>query len=109
MKISELVFIGIKGSVVALNRSTGNQVWATHLKGSAFVNVVLDNGRLYATTYGEVFCIDPLTGEGLWQNPLKGLGLGLATIAAEGITQGASAPVMAEQRREEEEAAAAAS
>jgi hypothetical protein len=32
MKTSELIFIGIKGSVVALNRATGGQVWATHLR-----------------------------------------------------------------------------
>ena len=41
MKTSDLVFIGIKGSVVALDRATGQQVWATHLKGSDFVNVVV--------------------------------------------------------------------
>jgi outer membrane protein assembly factor BamB len=34
MKTSDLVFIGIKGSVVALNRATGGQVWATNLKAS---------------------------------------------------------------------------
>ena len=33
MKTSDLVFIGIKGSVIALNRGTGEQVWVTHLKG----------------------------------------------------------------------------
>ena len=32
MKTSDLVFIGIKGSVIALDRATGQQVWATHLK-----------------------------------------------------------------------------
>ena len=46
MNISELVFIGIKGSVVALNRNTGEQVWVTHLKGSDFVNVILQKGAL---------------------------------------------------------------
>jgi hypothetical protein len=30
-----------------------------------------------------VFCLDPLTGNVLWYNPLKGFGLGLATIATE--------------------------
>jgi len=44
MKTSDLVFIGIKASVVALDRATGQQVWATHLKGSDFVNVVVQNG-----------------------------------------------------------------
>ena len=43
MKISGLAFIGIKGSVVALNRFTGQQVWTTYLKGSDFVNVVVQD------------------------------------------------------------------
>ena len=38
MRTSGSVFIGIKGSVVALGRATGRQVWATHLKGSDSVN-----------------------------------------------------------------------
>ena len=80
MKISDLIFIGIKGSVIALDRATGEQVWATHLKGYDFVNVLVENGTLFATCYGEVFCLNPLTGEGLWHNRLKGLGTGLVRV-----------------------------
>jgi hypothetical protein len=46
MKTLDLVYIGIKGSVVALNRATGDEVWATHLKGSDFVNVVVEAGTV---------------------------------------------------------------
>ena len=109
MKVSDLVFIGIKGSVVALNRCTGEQVWATRLKGSDFVNVVLQDGVLLASCAGEIFCLNPGTGEVLWHNPLKGLGWGLATIATEHNPGGGLAPVLAEKRRRDEEAAAAAS
>src|SRR6516165_5137384 len=56
MKTSELIFIGIKGSVIALDRAAGQQVWATHLTGSDFVNVVLEDGALFASCSGEVFC-----------------------------------------------------
>ncbi len=108
MKTSELVFIGIKGSVVALNRATGQQVWATHLKGWDFVNVVLQNGTILASCHGEIFCLDPLTGNGLWHNRLKGFGTGLATIATEHTAGGGNAPVLAEKRRRDEEAAASA-
>jgi outer membrane protein assembly factor BamB len=107
MKPSELVFIGIKGSVVALNRATGAQVWADHLKGSDFVNVDVEDGKVYATTSGEIFCLDPLTGEGLWHNPLKGYGTGLATIATENNLRSSLATVLAEKRRRDQEAAAA--
>ncbi len=108
MKISDLVYIGIKGSVVALNRTTGEQVWATHLKGSDFVNVVVESGQVFATCYGEVFCLDPLSGAGLWHNRLKGLGTGLATIATEDSVRTTLATVLAEKQRREQQAAAAA-
>jgi outer membrane protein assembly factor BamB len=108
MKSSELVFIGIKGSVVALNRATGQQVWATHLKGSDFVNVVLQNEAVLASCYGEIFCLDPVTGDAIWHNPLKGFGTGLATIATEQHLGSGNAPVLAEKRRRDQQAAAAA-
>src|SRR5258705_478914 len=75
MKSSELIFIGIKGSVIALDRATGQQVWATHLKGQDFVNVVVQAETVLASCYGEIFCLDPLTGNALWHNPLKGCGI----------------------------------
>jgi len=110
MKISDLVFVGIKGSVVALNRETGVQVWATHLKGRGFVNAVLDAGRVLAISSGEIFCLDASTGEGMWHNPLKGFGLGLSTIATESAPQGnvTAAAAMAEMQRQDEESSAAA-
>ena len=80
MKITDLVFIGIKGSVIALNRATGEQAWVRRLKGSDFVNLVLDGDTILASCYGEIFCMDALTGKAMWHNPLKGFGLGLATI-----------------------------
>ena len=105
MKAAQLVFIGIKGSVVALNRATGEQVWATRLKGSDFVNVHLQDGAVLASCCGEIFCLDPLTGVGLWQNPLKGFGTGLATIATEQNPGDGNALVLAEKRRRDDEAA----
>ena len=106
MKTAQLVFIGIKGSVVALNRATGQQVWATRLKGSDFVNVVVRDGAVLASCYGEIFCLDPLTGILMWHNPLKGFGIGLATIATEQNPADGNAPVLAEKRRRDQAAAA---
>jgi outer membrane protein assembly factor BamB len=107
MKISDLMFIGIRGSVVALNGATGGQVWATHLKGSNFVYVVLQNQSVLAACAGEIFCLDPLTGNARWHNPLKGFGTGLATIATESNPGGGVAAVLAEKRRQDEQEAAA--
>jgi putative pyrroloquinoline-quinone binding quinoprotein len=107
MKTSDLVFVGIKGSVVALDRASGQQVWATRLKGHDFVNVVLQNGAILATCHGEIFCLDPLTGERRWHNPLKGFGTGLATIATDPDPNSRNAPVFAEKRRRDQQAAQA--
>lgn len=107
MKTSELVFIGIKGSVVALSRATGQQVWTTHLKGMSFVNVVLEEGTVLASCCGEVFCFDPLTGKSLWHNPLKGFGRGPTTIATEHNPGTGNLPVLAEKLRRDQQAAAA--
>ena len=106
MKTAQLVFIGIKGSVVALNRATGQQVWTTRLKGSDFVNVVLQDGAVLASCCGEIFRLDPLTGIRMWHNPLKGFGTGLATIATEHNPGEGNAPVLAEKCRLDVEAAA---
>jgi outer membrane protein assembly factor BamB len=111
MTTSSLVFIGIKGSILALDRATGEQVWATRLetqvKGRSFVNIVLQNETVIASCDGEVFCLDPLTGNVQWHNPLKGFGTGLATIATESAPGSGVASLLAEQRRIEAGEAAA--
>jgi outer membrane protein assembly factor BamB len=103
---TNLVFIGIAGTVVALDRATGTEIWRSPLKGGDFVNVALQGGELYATAKGELFCLDPSTGHIRWNNPLKGFGTGLMTIATPGTQQ---AVVMGEKKRRDDEAAAAAS
>ena len=108
MQTSALIFVGIKGSVVALNRATGEQVWVARLKGSDFVNVFVEGGQVFATCYGEVFCLDARTGIGMWHNRLKGFGTGLATIATDSQAGRGITPALAEKRRRDEEAAGAA-
>ena len=108
MNISELIFVGIGGSVVALNPATGERVWDTHLKGRNFVNVLIEDGKILATCGGEIFCLDPVTGDGVWHNPLRGLGTGLATIATARKTSGLATAAMAEQQLRDEQAASAA-
>ena len=79
---NDLVFIGIRGTVLALNPATGAEVWRTPLKGQDFTNITLEGHRLLAAPRGELFCLDPLTGQLIWHNPLKGLGWGLITFAS---------------------------
>jgi outer membrane protein assembly factor BamB len=107
--MSKIIYLGVKGSVVAIDSATGQPVWSTSLKGAEFVNVVLDGNNLFATTRGEIFCLDPQGGGIRWHNPLKGYGLGLITIAGEGIGQNMPAVTAEKRRRDQEQAAAAAS
>jgi outer membrane protein assembly factor BamB len=99
------VFLGINGSAVALDETTGNQVWATKLKGSDFVNLILNENKLYATTKGEIFCLDSGTGKILWQNPLRGMGHGLVCIAAPGSQPNLTAVI--KKKKDQDDAAAA--
>jgi outer membrane protein assembly factor BamB len=77
-----LIIAAIKGSVVALDKATGSQIWLTRLKGTGFVTVACDGDRIYAATQGEVFCLDPASGSVLWRNPMRKLGLGLVSLLA---------------------------
>ncbi len=109
MAVSDKLFVGIKGSVVAVDRASGAQVWTTRLKGSDFVNVVLSGGELYAACRGELFCLDQSTGHIRWRNPLKGFGFGLMSIALQGGMDSQIAAVEKHRRDRAAEAAAAAS
>jgi len=105
MAVSSFVFAGIKGSVIALDETTGVQVWVTSLKGSEFVNLLLSENKLYATTKGEIFCLDPGTGEVFWQNPLKGMGRGIVCVAAPGAQANVTAAI--KRKKDQDDAAAA--
>ncbi len=103
-----VMYVGIKGSAVALDRITGDIVWQTKLKGVGFVNLVCDEACIYATTAGEAFCLDPATGEIRWNNPLKGLGLGLASMLVPGSpSQQQQQLLFAEQQRRDQESSSA--
>ncbi len=80
----DLIYVGLKGSVAALDRSTGIQRWRTRLKGGQFVSLVGDGARIYAATMGETFCLDPVTGSVLWRNTMPGMGLGVASLLGPG-------------------------
>ena len=80
MNPQEILYVGVRGHVIAYEKSTGRQLWATPLKSSQFVNVILDGNRLFAHTYGELFALDAITGRLLWRDGLKGYGYETATL-----------------------------
>lgn len=79
-----LVHVGIGGHVVALRPEDGSEAWRTKLpraSGAGLIALATFEGRLYAGVGGRVHCLDPVTGQLLWSNPLKGLGVGWVTFA----------------------------
>ena len=88
------MFIGVKGSVLAVDRGSGETLWSTHLKGSQFVTVAVEDGAVYAGTMGRLYGLDPGSGYVRWTNELPGMGYGLICIAG-----GDSSGVFGEYKR----------
>jgi hypothetical protein len=102
---SNMIVVGIKGTVLAVDRETGTTLWTTELKGSEFVNLTLEGGDVFAASKGRLYRLDASTGEIRWCNELPGLGWGIVSIA--GASQATAAAE--KQRRDAAAAAAAAS
>lgn len=79
MNFDHLIFIGLNGYALALDRDTGDIVWSNDQMKSGYVTLLLDGDRLIASTNGYIYCLDPATGSILWHNPLKGYGMGAPT------------------------------
>src|SRR5262245_10960012 len=79
MTIEQLIFIGLNGYALALNRDTGEIGWSNNELKSGPVTLLLDGDRLIISTGGYMFCLNPLTGEVLWNNPLSGYGMAAPT------------------------------
>jgi outer membrane protein assembly factor BamB len=95
MTIDQLVFVGLNGYALALDRDTGEIVWSNDKLQGGPVTLLLDGDRLIVSTGGYMFCLDPLTGEVLWNNPLKGYGM--AASAALVSVRGQSSQLLTQQ------------
>jgi len=93
------IFVGASGHVVALEASTGREIWRTRLKGRGFVTAGLMGERLIAATGGRLYSLDPVTGSVLWENPLKGLGFGLVSVPGNGSAGTVEAAALAAERQ----------
>jgi outer membrane protein assembly factor BamB len=82
MNINQLIFIGLNGYVVALDRTTGEIVWSNNELKDGYVSLLLDGDQLIVSTNGYIFCLSALTGQIRWQNPLRGYGEGVATMVS---------------------------
>jgi outer membrane protein assembly factor BamB len=108
MNNSDLVFIGIRGSVIAMDGQSGARVWETALQGAGFVTLLVDQGRVFAGTHGELFCLDAPTGKILGHDPLKGYGFGLMSIATKNGNSGVGPMAAEDDHRRQDDASGAA-
>jgi len=79
MQLAQLIFVGLNGYVVALDRETGEIVWSQNNLESGYVTLLLDGDRLIVSCNGYMYALDPLTGDILWNNRMKGYGSGAPT------------------------------
>ncbi|GHG00183.1 outer membrane protein assembly factor BamB family protein [Thalassotalea marina] len=79
----ENLYVGIKGHVVCIEKSSGNEIWRTKLKSADLTNVYYEDNNVYAYAYGHLFCLSAANGEIIWENDLKGLGYGACIIAGQ--------------------------
>jgi outer membrane protein assembly factor BamB len=94
------LFVGTKGTVIAVDRRTGETLWESELKGAEFVDVMIVDGELFAASKGRLYKLDPVSGDILWRNDLPAMGWGIVSIA------GSRAAGAAEQLRGDEATAA---
>jgi len=108
--IEDLVFVGFNSRVVALDRYTGELVWLWKSpKGTGFVSLLLDGDRLIASVHGYTYCLEPLFGQQVWANPLRGTGVGVPSlVSVRGGSSTASGAGAAAAQQQQAAAAAAA-
>lgn len=96
-------YIGMRGDVIAIEKSTGRTLWHCSLKGSDYVMVAVDEDLILAYTGGHLFGVDRRRGIVLWENKLKGMGYGFATIGLPNQVQevGAILNQLVEERKRE--------
>lgn len=103
--LGRLIFLGFNSYVTALDRDTGKLVWqwVSPEGSSPHVALLLDGDRLIVSVQGYTYCLNPLSGEQVWANPLKGFGTGIPTlVSVRGASSAAAhtAEAMAEEERQ---------
>jgi len=80
MTVEQLIFVGLNGTAIALDRETGEIVWSNSEMKVATLRCSWSFDRLIVSTNGYIYCLDPLNRPRLlWHNPLRGYGLAAPT------------------------------
>ena len=106
MNLDQLVFVGMNGYVVALDRDSGEIIWSNNNLKSGHVTMILDGDRLIVSTNGYIFCLDPLTGATLWNNEMRGYGFDTASLIS---VRGASSQTVVMHAAQDDDASSSSS
>src|SRR4051812_20414155 len=87
---NDVLYIGLGGHVVAIQASTGQELWSTRLRRASFMTITVGRDGIFAGASGHLYCLDPSTGEIRWHNPLDGRGLGLIAFGGSDVTAAAA-------------------
>ena len=97
----DTLFVGIRNFCIALDHKDGSEYWRTKLGRSDFTTVLWTGEQLFVANSGEVYRLDPESGAIIWHNKLKGMGLGVVSLARSGSTTGPVYENVAMQKKRE--------
>ena len=104
--MKEVVYLGIKGHVAAIEIETGRERWRTQVRSnSSITNVAVVDEVVLVYARGHLFGLRKETGKILWENELSGLGYGYGILGVEG---GQGATLAAAAAKQQAAAAAGA-
>ncbi len=82
MTIGDLIFTSFNGSVIAVNRDSGDVVWNNSNIRKGYMSLLLDGDRLVVSSDGYMYCLNALTGLEIWNNSLPGTGTGVPSLVS---------------------------
>jgi outer membrane protein assembly factor BamB len=82
-RVDGLLFVGLGKRVIALEKTTGREVWEWTCPRNygANVTMLVEEGQLFVSANGYIYCLNGTDGRLMWDNPLTGRGLGIAALA----------------------------
>lgn len=82
LTLDEVLFVGFNRRVAALSKHTGEILWKWKAPaGAGFVSLLVELDHVYVAVHGHTYCLDAVTGEQLWHNPMDGFGYGVTCLA----------------------------
>jgi len=80
--MNNLVYVGLRGRVAALDRATGKIVWRWEGPRNGYVTLLVEADLLVVSVNGYTYGLHPDTGTQLWAQDLPGFRTGVACLAS---------------------------